>query len=34
MPTYNVPDLSCAHCLKAIAEAVQARVRVHYRKIQ
>lgn len=23
MPTFNVPDMSCAHCVKAISEAVQ-----------
>ena len=23
MPTFNVPDMSCAHCVKAITEAVQ-----------
>lgn len=24
MPTFNVPDMSCGHCVKAITEAVQA----------
>ena len=24
MPTFKIPDMSCAHCVKAISEAVHA----------